>query len=159
MFGFQLGIVHSSNSNAYDDNNNVIKSIYQGLVTTTQQLECTFSTEKNSIIRKNLPKNSQNIVLTLGTISIANVITNDFQVNDEVISVAPNHKIAFMDLCDFSDEDGMLQIFVHPFNSSLLILTCFVQILLTRCLKFTLLFLVSWNALRQCLLPSMPPWS
>ncbi len=86
-------------------------------------------------------------------------IANDFQVNNKLIDVTPNRKIAFIDLCDFSNEDGTLPIFVHPFNSSLLILTCSVQIFSTCCLKFTLLFSVSWNALRQCVLPSMPPWS
>ncbi len=29
MFGFHLGIVHVSKDKAYDDNNNVIRSIYQ----------------------------------------------------------------------------------------------------------------------------------
>jgi hypothetical protein len=32
MFGLGLVIVHSSKDDAYDDNNNVIKSIYQALI-------------------------------------------------------------------------------------------------------------------------------
>jgi hypothetical protein len=53
-------------------------------------------------------------VLMLRTISS---IANDFQVNNKLIDVALYHKIAFIDLCDFSNEDGMFPIFVHPFNS------------------------------------------
>ncbi len=116
--------MYTSKDNVYDDNNNVIIFVYQALVTTTQGLEWTFNTGKFNIIGENLPKNSWNIVLMLGTISlIANVIANDFQINNELIDVAPNHKIAFIDSCDFSNKDGTLLIFVHPFNSSLLILT------------------------------------
>jgi len=125
-------------------------------ITITQGLQWTFNTRKLNIIGENLPKNSQNMVLMLGTIPF---IANDFQGNDKLIDVALNHKIAFINLCDFFDEDGMLPIFVHLFNSSLLNLTCSLQILSTCCLKFILLFSMSWNALRQCLLPSMPPWS
>jgi hypothetical protein len=36
------------------------------------------------------PEKSQNIVLMLGTTPF---ITNDFQVNDELIDFAPNHKL------------------------------------------------------------------
>ncbi len=124
------------------------------LITITQGLEWTFNTGKFNIIGENLPKNSPNIVLTLGTtLSIA----NDFQGNNKLIDVALNHKIAFINLCGFFNKDGTLPIFIHLFNFSLLILTCSLQIFLTCCFKFTLLFSVSWNVLRQCLLPSMPP--
>ncbi len=160
MFGFQLETMHTFKDNVYDDNNNVIKFVYQALVTTPQGLEWTLNTGKFNMIGETLPKNSWNIFLMLSTILfIANAITNDFQINNELIGVIPNHKTTFIDLCDFSNKDGTLLIFVHPFNSSLLILTYFVQILSTCCLKFTLLFSVWWKALRQCLLPSMPPWS
>ncbi len=143
MFGFQLGIMHTFKDNVYDDNNNVIKFVYQALVSTSQGLEWTLNIRKFNIIGENLPKNSWNIVLMLSIIFfIANVIANDFQINNELIGVIPNHKIAFIDLCEFSNKDGTLLIFVHPFNSSLLILTYYVQILSTRCLKFTLLFSV-----------------
>jgi hypothetical protein len=108
----------------YDDNNNVIRFVYQDLVTTIQGLEWNFNIGEFNIIGESLPQNSQNIVLMLSIISsIANVIANDFQVNNKLIDVAPYHKIALIDLCDFSDEDGMFPIFVHLFNSSLLILT------------------------------------
>ncbi len=125
-------------------------------ITTTQGLEWTFNIRKFNIIGKNLPKNSQNIALMLGTTPF---IANDFQGNDELIDVTLNHKIAFIDLCDFFDEDKTLPIFEHLFNSSLLILTCSLKILSTCCLKFTFLFLMSWNVSRQCLLLSMPPRS
>ncbi len=161
MFGFQFATMHTSKDNVYGGNNNVIKFVYQTLVTTTQGLEWTLNIEKFNIIRGILPKNSQNIILPLNiTMSIVNVIANDFQVNDELINVVLNHKIAFINLCDFSDEDGILPVFVHSFNSSLLILIYSIKILLTCCLKYTLfMFSLSCNALRQCLLPSMPPWS
>ncbi len=106
-----------------------------------------FNGGKFSIIGENLPRNSQNIVLMLSTTPF---IANDFHVNDELIGIALNHKIPFIDLCDFSNEDGMLPIFVHLFNSTLLILTFFVQILSTCWLKFIFLFSMSWNALKQC---------
>jgi hypothetical protein len=148
--------MHISMDNVYNDNNNVTRSIYQALVITTQGLEWTLNIKEFSFIGENVLKNSQNIILMLGTTPF---VTNEFYVNDKLISVALNHTIAFIDLFDFFNEDGMLQIFVHSFNSSLLVLTCFVQILSTCYLKFTFLFSMLWNALRQCLLPSMPPWS
>ncbi len=125
-------------------------------VTIAQGLEWTLNTGKFNIIEEILTKISQNIILTLGTTPS---IANDFQVNDELMGVVSNHQIAFIDLCDFSDEDGTLPIFVHLFNFSILILTCSLQIFSTWCLKFTFLFLVSWNALMQWLLPFVPPWS
>ncbi len=141
--------MHISKDNADNDNNNVTRSVYQASVTITQGLEWILNSRKFNIMGENLPKNSQNILLTLGSTSfVTNVIANDFQINNKLISVVPNHKITFIDLCDFFDEDGMLPIFVHPFNFSLLILTCSIQILSTCCLKFTLLFSVSWNALK-----------
>jgi hypothetical protein len=71
--------MHTSKDNAYDDNNNVIRFVYQTLVTTTQGLEWILNVENFSIIGGILPKNSQNIVLTLNITSfVANVIANDF---------------------------------------------------------------------------------
>jgi hypothetical protein len=58
MFGFQLGTMHTSKDNVYDDNNNVIRFVYQALVTTTQGLEWTFNIGKFNIIGENLPQNS-----------------------------------------------------------------------------------------------------
>jgi hypothetical protein len=89
--------MHISRDNAYDDNNNVIRSVYHALVTNTQGLEWTFDINKFNIIGKNLFKNSQNIVLILGTILfVINDIANDFQVNDELINVASNHMNAVL---------------------------------------------------------------
>jgi hypothetical protein len=49
-------------------------------------------------ISQKIPKT----VLTLNTImSITNAIAKDFQVNDKLIGVIPNHKITFIDLCEF----------------------------------------------------------
>jgi hypothetical protein len=56
MFGFQFGTMHTSKDNVYDDNNNVIRSIYQVLVTTTQGSKWTFNIGKFSIIGKISPK-------------------------------------------------------------------------------------------------------
>jgi hypothetical protein len=71
--------MHTSKDNVYDGNNNVIKFVYQTLVTTTQGLEWTLNIDKFNIIRGILPKNSQNIILPLNiTMSIVNVIANDF---------------------------------------------------------------------------------
>ncbi len=145
MFGFQLETVHTSKEKVYDDNNDVIRFVYQASITTTQGLEWTLNIGKFNIIGEILPKNFQNIVLMLGIIPF---IANDFQINNELIDVTPNHKITFIDLCDFFNEDGTLPIFVHSFHSSFFIITYFVQIFLTCCFKFTLLFLMSWNALR-----------
>jgi hypothetical protein len=39
MFGLQPNIVHISKDDAYDDNNNVTRSIYQVLVNVSQGLE------------------------------------------------------------------------------------------------------------------------
>jgi hypothetical protein len=155
MFSFQLGIMHIFMDNVYNDNNNVTRFVYQALIFTTQGLEWTLNIKKCSFIGKNLFKNSQNIILMLGTTSLA----NEFYINDKLISVVSNHTIAFIDLFEFFNEDGTLPIFVHLFNSSLLVLTCSVQILSTCCFKFTFLFSMSLNASRLCLLPSMPPWS
>jgi hypothetical protein len=59
MFGFRIGTVHISKNNVYDDNNNVIRIIYQALVSTTQGFEWTLNIGKFNIIRKNFPKISQ----------------------------------------------------------------------------------------------------
>jgi len=91
--------VHISKENAYDDNNNVIRFVYHASVSTTQGLEWTFNTDKFNIIRENLPKNSQNMVLMLGIVPFfVNVIANDFQVTNELFNLVLNHKIAFMNV-------------------------------------------------------------
>jgi hypothetical protein len=59
MFGFQLGTVHTPKDNVYDDNNNVIRIVYQASITTTQGLEWIFNSGKFNIIRENFPKISQ----------------------------------------------------------------------------------------------------
>jgi hypothetical protein len=58
MFGFQLETMHTFKDNVYDDNNNVIKFVYQALVTTPQGLEWTLNTGKFNMIGETLPKNS-----------------------------------------------------------------------------------------------------
>jgi hypothetical protein len=88
--------MHTSKDNAYVDNNNIIRF---ASITTTQGLEWNFNVGKFNIIGENLPIISQNIVLMLCiTPSVANVIANDFKVNNELADAAPNHKIAFIDM-------------------------------------------------------------
>jgi hypothetical protein len=60
MFGFQLGTMHTSKDNVYDDNNNVIKYVYQASIMTTWGLEWTLNIGKFNITGENLPQNSQN---------------------------------------------------------------------------------------------------
>ncbi len=74
MFGLQSNIVHISKDDAYDDNYNVTKSIYQVLVNVNQWLEWTFNGERFRIVGENQLKSSQDIVFTLSTTTS---ITND----------------------------------------------------------------------------------
>jgi hypothetical protein len=67
--------VHTSKDKVYDDNNDVIRFVYQASITTTQGLEWTPNIGKFNIIGEILPKNFQNIVLMLGIIPF---IANDF---------------------------------------------------------------------------------
>jgi hypothetical protein len=65
MFGFHSGIVHVSKDEAYDDNNNVIRSIYQVPVLGDFSLEWKVNCVRFRIVTKNLPKSFQNIILAL----------------------------------------------------------------------------------------------
>jgi hypothetical protein len=64
MFGFHLGIVHVSKNKMYDDNNNVIKSIYQVSVLGDFGLEWKVNVGRFRIIVEISPKSYKNIVLT-----------------------------------------------------------------------------------------------
>jgi uncharacterized protein YjfI (DUF2170 family) len=75
MFGFHARIVHVSKDEAYDDNNNVIRSIYQVLVFSDFGLVWRVNVKRFKIVAKNLSESSQNIFLMLEIVtSIANVI-------------------------------------------------------------------------------------
>jgi hypothetical protein len=65
MFGFHSGIVHVSKDETYDDNNNVIRSIYQVPVLGDFSLEWKVNGGRFRIVTKNLPKSFQNIILAL----------------------------------------------------------------------------------------------
>jgi hypothetical protein len=63
MFGFQLKIMHVFKDNVYDDNKNVIKSIYQVPIIDDFGLKWMENFEKFTIVVKNLSKTPQNIIL------------------------------------------------------------------------------------------------
>jgi hypothetical protein len=56
MFGFHSRIVHVSKKNIYDDNNDVIRSIYQVLVLGDFSLEWRVYVARFRIIVENFPK-------------------------------------------------------------------------------------------------------
>jgi hypothetical protein len=86
MFGFHPRIVHVSKHEAYDDNNNVIRSIYQVVVFGDFGLEWRVNARRFKIIVENHPKSSQNIVLMLETMaSIANAISHLVEIKQEVL--------------------------------------------------------------------------
>ncbi len=64
MFGFHSGIVHVSKDKMYDDNNNVIRSIYQVLALGDFRFEWRVNARKFRIVGESHLKSSQNIVLT-----------------------------------------------------------------------------------------------
>ncbi len=70
MFGFHLGTIHVSKNETYDDNNNVIRSIYQVLVLGDFGLESRVNVGRFRIVVENFPKSFQNIVLTPKNCSI-----------------------------------------------------------------------------------------
>jgi hypothetical protein len=59
MFGFHMGTVHVSKDKMYDDNNNVIRSIYQVPVLGDFGLEWKVNAERFKIIAKDLTKSSE----------------------------------------------------------------------------------------------------
>jgi hypothetical protein len=58
MFGLQPNIVHISKDDAYDDNNNVTRSIYQVLVNVSQGLEGIFNGRMFKIVGEKQLKSS-----------------------------------------------------------------------------------------------------
>jgi hypothetical protein len=63
MFGFHLRIVHISKDDAYDANNNVIRSIYQVPIIGGLSLEWRVNLGRLRIIAKNLPRSFLNTIL------------------------------------------------------------------------------------------------
>jgi hypothetical protein len=62
MFGFHMGIVHVSKNETYDDNNNVIRSIYQVSILGDFGLEWRVNVGRFKVVVNFFSKNSQNIV-------------------------------------------------------------------------------------------------
>ncbi len=58
MLGFHLGIVHVSKDDAYDTNNNVIRSTYQVLVISDFDFEWRVNSRRFKIVAENLLKSS-----------------------------------------------------------------------------------------------------
>jgi hypothetical protein len=61
MFSFNIRTMHVSKDDAYDANNNVIRSIYQVLIIGDFNLQWRVNTKRFRIVAKNLRKNSQNM--------------------------------------------------------------------------------------------------
>jgi hypothetical protein len=86
MFGFHMGTVHVSKDKMYDDNNNVIRSIYQVLVLGDFSLEWKVNAERFKIVAKDLTKSSENIVLTPKIVTfVANAILYLMDIKQEVV--------------------------------------------------------------------------
>jgi hypothetical protein len=75
MFGFHPRMVHVPKDDAYDANNNVIRSIYQVPVIVDLGLEWRVNVERFKIIAENLSGSSHNTILMLKIITfVANVV-------------------------------------------------------------------------------------
>ncbi len=66
MFGFEYGTVHISNDDAYNDNNNVTKSIYQIQFSTRRACNGWSIVNIFKIIDNSMSKTSQNNMFMLG---------------------------------------------------------------------------------------------
>jgi hypothetical protein len=62
MFGFHPGTMHVFKDNAYDDNNNIIRSIYQVPIIDDLGLKWMVNVENFMIIMKNISKNPQSVI-------------------------------------------------------------------------------------------------
>jgi hypothetical protein len=72
------------------------------------------------IVAKNLLRSFHNIVLKLkSTTFVANVVPHFVEIKQKVVIKHVNPQISFIDLCDSSDEDGMLVISFNPSKSYL----------------------------------------
>jgi hypothetical protein len=92
MFGFHLGTIHVSKNETYDDNNNVIRSIYQVLVLGDFGLESRVNVGRFKIVVEIFSKSFQNIVLTPKiAASIANAIPHLMEIKQEVVPKGVNH--------------------------------------------------------------------
>ncbi len=119
MFGFHLKTIHVSKDETYDDNNNIIRSIYQVLVFSDFGLVWRVNVKRFKIIAKNLSKSSQNIFLLEIATSIANVILHLVEIKQEVVPKHVNLQFSFIDLNDSSNVDGMPSISFCPSTFSL----------------------------------------
>jgi hypothetical protein len=86
MFGFHMRTIHVSKDKMYDDNNNVIRSIYQVPILCDFGLEWRVNAERFKIVAKDLRKNSQNSVSTLKIATfVANAILYLVDIKQEVV--------------------------------------------------------------------------
>jgi hypothetical protein len=86
IFGFHMGFVHVSKDKMYDDNNNVIRSIYQIPVLGDFGLEWRVNAKRFRIVAKDLTKSFQNIVLTPKTTTfVTNTILYLVDIKQEVV--------------------------------------------------------------------------
>jgi hypothetical protein len=117
--------VHISKVDAYDGNKNITISIYQILVSISQGLQWLFNTNIFKIVSNIMSKTSQNIMFTL---RIATSMVNDVEhvmqirlentvVKEDPSMFRPSHNTLFIDLCDSSNDDGMLSNSSHPLMS------------------------------------------
>ncbi len=120
MFGFHLRIVYVSKDEMYDDNNNVIRSIYQVLVFGDFGLEWRVNAGRFKIIVENLLKSFQNIVLTLEIAAfVFKCCPHLVEIKQEVVPKRVDPQFLFIDLCDSFDVDGMPSISLCPLTFSL----------------------------------------
>jgi hypothetical protein len=77
-------MVHIPKDDAYDANNNIIRSIYQVPIIVDFSLEWRMNVERFWIIVENLLRSSQNTILPLkNTTSVANVIPHLMEIKYE----------------------------------------------------------------------------
>ncbi len=120
MFGFHPKTIHVSKDEAYDDNNNVIRSIYQVPISGDFGLEWKAIAIGFKIVLENLLESSQNTILTLEIATfIANVVPHLMEIKQEVVPKHVDFQYLFIDLCNSSNEDGTPSISFFMLTSSL----------------------------------------
>jgi hypothetical protein len=87
MLGFHLGIAHVSKDDAYDANNNLIRSIYLTLVIGDLVLKWRVNFGRFKIVMENCFENFQNIILMPKTTTlVANAIPHLVEIKQEVLA-------------------------------------------------------------------------
>jgi hypothetical protein len=115
MSGVQPRTFHVSKDETYDGNNNLIRSICHVSIFSDFGLEWKVNAKRFKIVAKNLPKSSQNTILVpKTTASFTNVILHVVEIKQEIYPNYVNPKSLFINLCNFSNEDGMPSISLCP---------------------------------------------